>query len=386
MRLAAAAATGVALACAFVTTGVLAQQVPEAPAQAAPTQTAPTQTAPAKGAKGKAQPAQKADPASAERALETSIKYYESGKTDQAIQAINMVLQSGGLPSSKMARALHYRGLAYKKSGKPAQAIADLTSALWLKGGLAPSERTEALAQRAAAYREAGLGEPPAIDAGGSKATAAAPSSEPAARPASSAATAAPAPAPAQSAATEAPASSGGIGGFFSNIGSMFGSGPAQAEAPPPPQGVAAPAATGSVHAPPPPAVSSWSETKVSAAAPAKVAAAAPAAAAPARAPAAAVAPAAAPAAVPAAEAGRFRLQVAAVRTRAEAEAIAAKVKREFAKKLASHQAVINSAAVGDMGTFYRVRVGPYANANEPRQLCISMRAAGGYDCMVVTQ
>src|SRR6478672_11797049 len=106
MRLAVAAATGVALACAFVTTGVLAQQVPEAPAQAAP-----AQSAPAKGAKGKAQPAQKADPASAERALETSIKYYESGKTDQAIQAINMVLQSGGLPSSKMARALHYRGL-----------------------------------------------------------------------------------------------------------------------------------------------------------------------------------------------------------------------------------------------------------------------------------
>jgi cell division septation protein DedD len=99
------------------------------------------------------------------------------------------------------------------------------------------------------------------------------------------------------------------------------------------------------------------------------------------------VAPAAAaPAVAPAAEAGRFRLQVAAVRTRAEAEAIAAKVKREFAKKLANHQAVIDSAAVGDMGTFYRVRVGPYANANEPRQLCISMRAAGGYDCMVVTQ
>ena len=275
-----------------------------------------------------------------------------------------MVLQSGGLPSSKMARALHYRGLAYKKSGKPAQAIADLTSALWLKGGWrrASEQRRWRSVPRLIARPE--LGEPPAIDAGGSKATAAAPSSEPAARPALSAATAAPA--PAQSAATEAPASSGGIGGFFSNIGSMFGSGPAQAEAPPPPQGVAAPAATGSVHAPPPPAVSSWSETKVSAAArprwrlrrlpPLRP-----------REPLPLLLRQPRPTCRRARSGGR---QVPPSGRRSERER---KPRRSPPRSSASSPRslpVIRPSSTRppwNMGTFYRVRVGPYANANEPR-------------------
>jgi hypothetical protein len=36
------------------------------------------------------------------------------------------------------------------------------------------------------------------------------------------------------------------------------------------------------------------------------------------------------------------------------------------------------------MGTFYRVRLGPFADANEPRELCGRLRVAG-VDCMLVT-
>ena len=56
-----------------------------------------------------------------------------------------------------MAKALLYRGIAYRQQKKPAQAIADLTSALWLKGGLAEADRSDALKQRTSAYQEAGL-------------------------------------------------------------------------------------------------------------------------------------------------------------------------------------------------------------------------------------
>ena len=56
-----------------------------------------------------------------------------------------------------MAKALLYRGIAYRQQKKPAQAIADLTSALWLKGGLGGDDRTDAMRQRASAYQEAGL-------------------------------------------------------------------------------------------------------------------------------------------------------------------------------------------------------------------------------------
>ena len=71
-----------------------------------------------------------------------------------------------------MAKALLYRGMAYRQQQKPAQAISDITSALWLKGGLSPTDRTSALQQRAAAYQEAGLTESGEPLAGAARAAA----------------------------------------------------------------------------------------------------------------------------------------------------------------------------------------------------------------------
>ena len=377
-------------------------------------QPAPAAAAPAKAVRAKAgkaaksgQPAageeaKKVDPAAAERQLEAGIKSFQAGKHEAAVQSLNGALQGGGLPSARMARALYYRGLAYKAQGKPAQSISDLTSAVWLKGGLDDKERADALAQRAAAYREAGLGEPPALDAN-PKAPRTAADAVPRAAAGSSAVVA------------SAPASGGGIGGFFGNL---FGGSSSTPQAPAP-VAAAAPASTGSVVPTVPKAeVSSWSgDTKTAAVgvAPAAKAAVAPAAAVAAQpvrlaaaqaqtqtqaqggvtpppshvaaAPSAAAPVAAAPAvAAPAAASGKFRLQVAAVRSRQEADAIAAKLKKEYGRKLASRDPVIDEAAIGNMGTFYRVRVGPYADANEPRRLCVTLRSSGGYDCLVVTQ
>lgn len=45
----------------------------------------------------------------------------------------------------------------------------------------------------------------------------------------------------------------------------------------------------------------------------------------------------------------------------------------------------IDEAVIGSMGTFYRVRLGPYANAKEPNQLCTTLKPQG-FDCLVVTQ
>jgi cell division protein FtsN len=45
----------------------------------------------------------------------------------------------------------------------------------------------------------------------------------------------------------------------------------------------------------------------------------------------------------------------------------------------------IDEAVIGSMGTFYRVRLGPYADAKEPTQLCKTLRPQG-FDCLVVTQ
>ena len=67
----------------------------------------------------------------------------------------------GGLPPAIMVKALSLSRHRLPQASKPAQAIADLTSALWLKGGLAGPERAGALKHRTAAYQEAGISNVP---------------------------------------------------------------------------------------------------------------------------------------------------------------------------------------------------------------------------------
>jgi cell division septation protein DedD len=90
----------------------------------------------------------------------------------------------------------------------------------------------------------------------------------------------------------------------------------------------------------------------------------------------------------PAAEApasGKFHVQVATVRTRSEAYALAVRLVSQHGSELGSRKPEVDQTVIGSMGTFYRVKVGPYASAQEPQQLCGSFRATG-FDCLVITQ
>lgn len=398
-----------------------------------------------KGAKAQdAAAAAPKDSASAQKSLETGIKSFEAGKHEQAVALLSSAITSGGLPSQQMARALYYRGVAYRKSGKPAQAISDLTSALWLKGGLSDNERAQAMENRAGAYREAGLVEPTQIENARNSAAAGRPSavsekapalpaaaqvpaqpqrqatvaatSGPSAAasswqsttavrqaPVTTAAVTQPAPAAAPVAASPpqkrrepfpdgnavhaerqitpytaavreqvatapsaseqvaapAPTQSSSLGGGM--FKGLFGDLSLGGKAPARPEPVAAPV-------PAPAASTDWSQaTKVVAPGGAvKQAAAAPA-----------------PVAAPQPE-GNYRLQVAAVRTRGEADGVAAKLRQQHGKELKSRGVEIDEATLANVGTFYRVRVGPYVDANEPRNLCVKLRQKG-YDCLVVS-
>jgi hypothetical protein len=323
----------------------------------------------------------KQDPADAQRAVDTAGKHLQAGKSEQAVQTLSVTLSGGNLPPAVMAKAFYIRGMAYRKLGKPAQAISDLTSALWLKGGLGDEERAAATKERAAAFADAGLAE------GGEV----------------------PAPAPAKS----------GSGNWLS---SLFGAPASSAPAPPP------------VPAPAPPPVPAAGGPKVSStvvekaetapaasapvqagawtsktqAQPGKPAAApppaprpAPAAAAPqAQKVAAAPAPKPAPAVPPqtakvvaapgpapprARAAGGFLVQLGAVRTEAEAQALAAKAKRAYGAALAGRNQRIDRAVMGNMGAFYRVRFGPFGSAEETQAVCAKLRGSG-LDCMPVSQ
>ena len=96
------------------------------------------------------------------------------------------------------------------------------------------------------------------------------------------------------------------------------------------------------------------------------------------------VAAAAAPAPAPQVKGGKYKIHIAAVRSRAEAEALAQRLVQQQGAALASRTPTVDEAVIGSMGTFYRVRVGSFATAEEPRGLCNTLRTSG-YDCLVVT-
>jgi cell division septation protein DedD len=285
------------------------------------------------------------DPAEAQRAIEAALKQVQAGRTEQAVQTLTSTLSAGNLPPPLMAKALHVRGLAYRKQGRSAQAISDFNSALWLKGGLGGEDRIEATNERSAAYADAGLG--------------------------------------GRGDESEGPAPKAASGGFLSGL---FGSPKPSAQ--PPARELAPPPAPASVEAPPPAkstatVSSSWSsKTEVQKAA----ATAVP--------PPKAVRPAAPPArskeARPPATAksppadgieGKYLVQLAATRTEAEAQALVAKAKSDPA--LAKRRVAIDRAVLGEKGAFYRVRFGPFASAQETQAVCAKLRGSG-FECLPV--
>ncbi len=81
---------------------------------------------------------------------------------------------------------------------------------------------------------------------------------------------------------------------------------------------------------------------------------------------------------------GKYKLHIAALRSRAEAETLAQQLASKHGGDLAQRAPMVDEAVIGSMGTFYRVRVGSYANSDEPRGVCNKLRTSG-FDCLVVT-
>jgi cell division septation protein DedD len=270
----------------------------------------------------------KLSPAEAQAAVDAAERLLEAGKAEAAAQALTRTLAAGHLPPAVMAKALLYRGTAYRQQNMPAQAIADLTSALWLKGGLGDRERADALRQRAAAYAEAGLAE----GAGGAAAPA-----------------------------------SGASASGWNLFGDLFGgsSPPAAPPSQPPPAAPQRPApsprATGEAALVQGGTTGGWSRNTQVRGSPAEIATAA----------------------TPAKPEGRFHIQIGMVRTHDQAEEMASRVKSRFGDAVGQREPEIDEAVVGNMGSFYRVRVGPYASLQEGQAACSRLKGSG-LDCLVV--
>lgn len=327
------------------------------------------------------------------------IKEYEAGKDSAAIATLSKAVSSGGLSSKDMAKALYFRGLANHRSGKSARAIADLTSAAWMKGGLSPDEQANALEARGKAYAAVGVKDPgpPGVSVGAPASEApstTAANLSPASAPPDQGANISPAPA-VPAAASKGSATSGfktevaraddqgnvssgaqtssssnplaGVGSFFSNL--FNGGGSTSADAANAEPAASAATTTASISQPATVAVSEWSsETSVSVAksdvTPARTA----------------VKGKTSTVATPS---GNYKLQVAAVRSRDEAERLAGMLRQKHSGQIGSREPNISETVFGNMGTFYQVNVGPFAQASETDKVCKVLKA-DGFDCLVV--
>jgi tetratricopeptide (TPR) repeat protein len=352
-----------------------------------------------------------------------------AGKYDNAVRMLSATVNSGGAAPSEAAKALYLRGIAYRKLGQPSRAIADLGAAIWL--GLPGSDRVRAQVNRGLAYRSAGLskeaeadfaaarksggsGEVDKIiaqDGAGGTAIAAfstevrpeeesisdpvrgvlGPSFGGTAAPARTA-DAAPRAAPESAGAWSTSVSQGATQESGSRVSRWWGSvtdtfsssepasqpapPPAAAPAPAPTRTAAAPAATQAA------APSSWTtEVHDSSAASSseggtrlgrwisRTTGSSD--------------PAPAPTATAAASGGIYRLQLANSRTEAEAKALWQKAAGQ-SQQLASARPQIEKVDIGDFGTFYSLKIGPFADKAQSQSLCNSLKR-GGIDCSVAT-
>jgi len=312
---------------------------------------------------------------------------FAAGKYDIAVRQLTAALGSDKLSPTDAAKALYFRGLAYHRLGQSPRAIADLGAAMWL--GISPSERLSAMVNRSLAYRVAGQktqadaelalarkadkgGEVDRLladnggSAGDSGAIAAFATEVHTEKTAAAGGTAAP---PARTADATTPSSwttttpdttpSGNrVSHWWGSIrGSSNESAPApanEASAKPP---AVSPATTSAWTTQTQPASSDAGDQGT------RVALATPTAPAP-------------------IGGGDYRLQLTPTRSEDEAKALWKKVVGQN-QQLASIEPRIEKTDMGNLGTFYRLQVGPFQDKAESLKLCNALKRSG-VDCFLV--
>ncbi|MFQ5625843.1 MAG: hypothetical protein ACE5FM_04225, partial [Methyloligellaceae bacterium] len=83
---------------------------------------------------------------------------FAKGQYQVAARNFSKAMRAGDLTNVQVAKALYQRGIAYEQTGRPAQAIADITNALFIEG-LPEADRAKAYLGRGRAYEAVGMNE-----------------------------------------------------------------------------------------------------------------------------------------------------------------------------------------------------------------------------------
>ena len=346
-----------------------------------------------------------------------------AGQFDEAASQLSATVNDKNATINQVAQALYLRGIAYRRAGYPGQAVADLGAALWL--GLPSSDKARAYVNKGLAFQAAGMesqgssamaqarrysnsstvqkliaqdgGVGPVASAGLSSyvpsagnvwdkivpsfgTPKAAESSESAAAPAAQSASSSSAAATPQAAPTSgwnASVNEGSGGNAVSRWWNSVAGGSAES-APEPTPANPATASSGQSRsasntttatrsaAPAPPADTSSGDSGIGGWFSRQTAALTGGSSA------------------PAASAGSgYTVQLANSRSKSEAEALWAKAKQSNGS-LSSAPSRVERVNLGGLGTFYTVKIGPFASQSEGSKICNSIKR-GGTDCTVIS-
>jgi hypothetical protein len=284
----------------------------------------------------------------------------KAGKADLTIKLVDAALSQGKLAGASAAKAYYLRGLALARLGMAAQAISDLSTALWLPG-LSESERSDATRIRSSVFRSAGVTDPGTPRQASAAAPATAADTQPSAPPPQTTASIAPPDPPSTASAWSTTADSA----TDSPAGGSFKTKVAAARTKPVKQAsattdstdwqTASASADQLPTASAPQSQSGWSSAT------------------------------SAPAANSADGAGAVFAQVAALRSRSDAQTAADRLASEHTASLAGLSPVVMPTVIGNMGTFYAVRLGPLPDRTAGVQLCAKLRQ-DGLDCYIVSR
>ncbi|GBF28069.1 cell division protein FtsN [bacterium MnTg02] len=79
----------------------------------------------------------------------------------------------------------------------------------------------------------------------------------------------------------------------------------------------------------------------------------------------------------------RFVVQIAALRTQADALTAFFDIQQRYPNLLRSYQPLIQKAKLGSKRAWYRLRIGPFHNRSAASEMCSKLKAAGLRDCFV---
>ncbi len=380
-------------------------------------------------------------PAHAQEAgLKSGVASLTAGKYESAVRQLSATVNDEKATPGQAAKALYLRGIAYRKLGQEGRAIADLGAALWL--GLPTSDKVRALVNKGLAYKAAGLSSQgdaaiaqarsasssstvdqiiaedggsavasnfnTQVSSGGGESSSSSSSGESvwsrlvpsfggSSSPPPAPAAAEPAPAPADTQTAAAPPPTAGWGASVSDetatqssgsgvsrwFGSLTGDSAPAAPSPAPAATTIAPPRTTTAErtavapAPAPPSASSWAANTETT----KVASENSGSSGLGRWFGGSSEPAPAPA--PQASGAGYRVQLANSRSQADAQALWKQASKSNGQ-LAGTAPQIEKVDIGSFGTFYSLKIGPFASQAEGTKVCNALKR-GGTDCSVVS-